>query len=70
MIVERLAGRTDVEPTVERDLFRGDPSRLSSAIVSGRSVSSPGFPIAVDGGRISPRAPGRVFSVTSQSWFT
>src|SRR5664279_3045458 len=25
VIVERLAGRADVEPTIERDLFRGDP---------------------------------------------
>src|SRR5450755_538140 len=41
------------------------PSRSSSAIVSGSSVSSPGLPILVGAGRISPRAPRRVCSVTS-----
>ena len=42
----------------------------SSATVPGSSVFSAGLPDAVDPGRISPRAPRLVFSVTSASWVT
>jgi hypothetical protein len=67
VIVERLAGRARVEGAVQRDLARGAiPSRVSSLIVSGSSVSSVGFPNRVDGGTIKPRAPRRVCSVISQ----
>ena len=46
------------------------PSRVSSLIVSGSSVSSAGFPSRVEAGTINPRAPRRVCSVTSQIWLT
>ena len=38
--------------------------------MSGSSVSSAGLPSAVAAGRISPRAPRLVFSVTSANWLT
>src|SRR5512144_144541 len=41
------------------------PSRSSSATVPGSNVSSAGLPCSVEAGRISPRARGLVFSVTS-----
>jgi hypothetical protein len=59
-----------LKPPSSATSFGEIPSRLSSAIVSGRSVSSPGFPTWVAAGRISRRAPRLVFSVTSKSWFT
>src|ERR1051325_9034395 len=40
------------------------PSRSSSATVAGSSVFSAGLPICVAAGRIRPRAPRRVCSVT------
>jgi hypothetical protein len=46
------------------------PSRVSSATVSGNSVFSLGLPTWWEAGRISPRAPGLVCSVTSVSWLT
>jgi hypothetical protein len=39
----------------------------SSAAVAGSSVSSPGLPIWLEGGRMNPRAPGLVLAVISQS---
>ncbi len=52
-----------------RDLTAGGGARRRLH-APGSSVFSPGFPSAVDAGRISPRAPGLVFSVTSASWVT
>ena len=46
------------------------PSRVSSATVPGSSVSSAGLPSSVEAGRINPRAPRLVFSVTSANWLT
>jgi len=66
-VAECLGGRADVEASIERDLAREVPSRWSSAIVWGSSMSSPGLPGAVTDGTISPRAPRLVFSVTSAS---
>ena len=70
-VVERLAGRADVEAAVERDLFRRDPEpvELRDGVRAG-ACPRPGSRSGSRAGRISPRAPRRVFSVTSQSWFT
>jgi len=65
---ERLVGRARLKAAVERDLAGEIPSRSSSATVSGSSVFSLGLPTRVEAGRISPRAPRLVFSVTSASW--
>ena len=45
------------------------PSRSSSATVSGKSVFSLGLPSCVEAGRISPRTPVLVCSVTSANEF-
>jgi hypothetical protein len=45
-------------------------SRASSATVAGSSSLSFGEPIWLAAGRISPRAPRRVFAVSSASWKT
>jgi hypothetical protein len=69
-VVHAGVGRAEHERAVERHLAGRSPGRSISATLSGSSAFSPGLPGAVTAGRINPRAPRRVFSVTSASWVT
>ena len=61
------AGR---EAAVDGHLVRSDAEPLEFGAVAGSRSDSLGEPIAEGAGRISPRAPRRVFSVSSVSWKT
>ena len=65
-----VGGSGQVEAAVERDLPRSDPEPVELGDRVGQQRVLGRVPDPARGGRISPRAPRRVFSVTSAIWET
>jgi hypothetical protein len=67
---QRFAGRADLEAAIECDLARGEPKPFEFRHGVGQERVLCWVAQCIGRGGISPRAPRRVFTVTSASWVT